>query len=352
MIEFYPFQHVRRPCQAAVIFILCLAGLTTTASAAELQFREATLRDAATRLTKKITARIDHLGKKAHPIAEDCDLHVPLRSNDFRIPMIGEVKNACSIPEDATPTSLRDQIEEAIGDNDVPVVGVFRIWLEHPPKGKTIQREGGTLPAYNNSNPDHQVELHPLLSIGDLDFHDHITDLKHKSARYTGYGTAELRTLLGKTINVRTLDRNGESYVAISGAKMGYNHWLLRAIVRGEPRPLDDAIAVTIDITDRGRAVKEAGSLTAFAIKGTAAYDTVQGLKPDDRVVFQALGRLSIATIMQAAAPGSGREVRLPIEFILLTIKSAGTAARKSETPSLLATATCLDELICGAAAQ
>ncbi len=47
----------------------------------------------------------------------------------------------------------------------MPVTGVFRVWLEHPPSGTASQTEAQRVPWYANSNPDHQVELHPLLEI-------------------------------------------------------------------------------------------------------------------------------------------------------------------------------------------
>ena len=84
-------------------------------SAAELRLRESLLTAQQDRVTATITAVVDHIGVTAHPISEDCDLHVPLRSRDIRVPFIGEVKNACS--EKPSGTSMAywsDQIYEEI----------------------------------------------------------------------------------------------------------------------------------------------------------------------------------------------------------------------------------------------
>src|SRR5213079_373251 len=104
-------------------------------------------------------------------IGDDCDLHVPLRSQEIRVAFIGEVKNACSEkPAGTTRAFWSHQIYEVTHGRAVPVTGVFRIWLEHPPAGATVQTESERAPWYANSNPDHQVELHPVTQIGSLDF--------------------------------------------------------------------------------------------------------------------------------------------------------------------------------------
>ncbi len=84
----------------------------SVALGAELHLREGLLQAQRDRVTATITATVDHLGPEAHPLdasttisSDDCDLHVPLRSRDIRVPFIGEVKNACSQKPSGAPAS-------------------------------------------------------------------------------------------------------------------------------------------------------------------------------------------------------------------------------------------------------
>src|SRR6266436_4963211 len=127
---------------AFLVFVTVLCAGALPALGAELQLRETLLQAQRDRVTATITAVVDHVGTSAHPISDDCDLHVPLRSREINIPFIGEVKNACSeIPPGASQAHWSDRIYEETHGRAVTVTGAFRIWLEHPPAGTAVQTE-------------------------------------------------------------------------------------------------------------------------------------------------------------------------------------------------------------------
>src|SRR5467141_3541851 len=104
-----------------------LTGLPSLTLAAELRLREARLQAQRDRVTATITAVVDHIGNEAHPIGDDCDLHVPLRSRDIRVAFIGEVKNACSEKPPGTSRAFwSNQIYDETHGRAVTVTGVFR----------------------------------------------------------------------------------------------------------------------------------------------------------------------------------------------------------------------------------
>ena len=192
---------------------------------AELHLRESLLQAQRDRVIVTITAEIDQLGERAHPLEEDCDLHVPLRSPDIRVPLLAELKNACSEKPAGMPLSYwSQQIAQEAGVGPVRVTGVFRVWLEHPPPGNQVQSEAAPLPAYPHSNPDHQVELHPLLQIASLDFLDHVKLIEEGDWYYEGYGPKELRTVLQKRLTVQRIGVQGQPYIRMRGTKTGFNH--------------------------------------------------------------------------------------------------------------------------------
>jgi hypothetical protein len=317
-------------------FALATLPWASTAQGAELRLRESLLEAQRDRATIALTATVNHIGDEAHPLdaskpmsGDDCDLHVPLRSRDVHVPLLGEVKNACSMkPAGESRAFWSERIDEETFGQAVPVTGVFRIWLEHPPKGGKIQSEAQRVPAYTNSNPDHQVELHPLLSVGSLDFTDHVQRIRDGSKVGHGYGPSELKKLLWlkkqggeerKTISVRRMTIKDEPYIAIVGSKMDFNHWDLRGRVAEGPAPLEDGTRIRLDILQGNSVIPGALGIPAVSIKGTAADVRVSQLAAGEIVQFQALVRLYVSAILDKAGSNS-KDIELPIEFIFLDV--------------------------------
>lgn len=306
--------------------ILILVGLVLLTEswpvqAGEIRLRESLLTAQRDRVTATITAVVDHIGATAHPISEDCDLHVPLRSRDIRVPFIGEVKNACSEKPPGTSAAYwSDQIYEETHGRAVAVTGAFRLWLEHPPTGATIQTETARVPWFANSNPDHQVELHPVTKIGTLDFLGHVKRIRNGTQTFTGYGTAQLKTVVKKKLTIERVTAGGESYIRIVGTKTGNNHWDLRGRVAGTPESLVDGTRISLDILQGNQVVLGAIGLSAVAIAGTAADTALQSLASGDVISFQALIRMYVPSIL-AQISNAATEIDLPVEFVILDVE-------------------------------
>lgn len=105
---------------------------------------------------------------QVHSISADCDVHVPLITTALFLPVLGEIKNACSMG----PT--RAQLV-ALGPGPMRVEGAFRIWFEGHDEGIPFREEDREVPAgYDNSGPPHVVEVHPITRVGDLDLLDRV----------------------------------------------------------------------------------------------------------------------------------------------------------------------------------
>ena len=311
-------------CQWLVSLPSIVAALhlgVASASAAELRLRESLLNAQQGRVTSTITAVVDHLGDTAHPISDDCDLHVPLRSRDIRVPFIGEVKNACSEKPAGTSAAFwSDRIYEETHGRAVTVSGAFRVWLEHPPAGTVVQSEADRVPWFGNSNPDHQVELHPVTKIGSLDFLGHVKRIAAGTQTFTGYGTTELKTILKKKLTIQRVMVVGESYVRIVGTKTGNNHWNLRARVAGTPEVLPDGTRVQLDILRGNQVVPGALGVSAVTIAGTTADTAAQSFASGDIINFQALIRMHMPTLL-ASLSITPTEIALPVEFVILDVE-------------------------------
>ena len=303
--------------------VATLLILVSQALAAELQLRESVLQVQRDRVTMTITAVVDHLGERAHPLSEDCDLHVPLRSREIRVPFIGELKNACSEkPAGTSQAFWSDRIYEETHGLAVSVSGAFRIWLEHPPTGTAVQTEGARVPWYGNSNPDHQVELHPLVRVGSLDFSSHIKRIRDGGNSFAGYGPAQLSAILNKKLTIQRITIQGEPYVRIKGTKTGNNHWDLRARIASAPESLADGTRVRLDILNGNQVVSGALGLVAVSVAGTVADTRLQAVASGDIVRFQALIRMQLATLLDQLGP-SEQQISLPVEFVLLDVETS-----------------------------
>src|SRR5438034_3014553 len=121
-LRFCDERILRRLLLASIPSLVLL--LPTLVLGAELRLRESLLVAQRDRVPATISAVVDHIGATAHPISEDCDLHVPLRSRDIRVPFIGEVKNACSEKPAGTSTAYwSDRIYDETHGRAVSVSG-------------------------------------------------------------------------------------------------------------------------------------------------------------------------------------------------------------------------------------
>lgn len=302
-----------------VLLVVCLSS--ASAWAAELRLRKSLLEQQQDRVTITITAVADHIGDSPHPILEDCDLHVPLRTDDIRVSVLGELKNACSTPPADGATSWTERIYRETHGRAVPVTGVFRIWLEHPPSGSTIQSEDDRVPWYDNSNPDHQVELHPLLRIGGLDFFAHIRRIEENGEAFENlYGPSKLKTVLKKKITIQEIASGSDVLVDIRGKKTVYNHWGLRGRVVSPPAQLADGTRILLDVFDGTNVIPGATNIPAVTATGTDADGAVQDLHVGDFVNFQALIRMDLVTVLEHASV-QPEEIGQPFEFVLLDVQ-------------------------------
>jgi hypothetical protein len=305
----------------AVGLVLLILSIPCSLLGAELHLRESLVVAQRDRVTATVTAVVDHIGTQAHPLSEDCDLHVPLRSREIRVAFIGEVKNACSEKPPGTPLNhWSNRIYDETHGVAVTVTGVFRIWLEHPPTGTAVQTEANRVPWYKDSNPDHQVELHPLIRVGSLDFTGHVKRIRDGAQSFTGNGPDKLPTVLNKKLTIQRIQIQGEPHVRIKGTKTGFNHWNLRARVVASPEVVVDGTRLRLDVLKGSQVVPKALGLSAVAVAGTLAQTKVQPLVPGDIIEFQALVRMHLPTILDRIS-STAQEIPLPVEFVFLDLE-------------------------------
>jgi hypothetical protein len=295
------------------------AAATPMAIAAELHLRESLLIQQSSRVTITASAQIAKIGPvhgldtSAPMSGDDCDVHMGLSSDDLRVPFVGEVKNACS-----TEPPSGDKWSTAIlaerSDGVASFTGAFRLWLEHPPS--YVQTESDPEPV-NGSNPAHQVELHPLIEIGQIDLRSNVRWIEKDGDQGFGYGPTQFRDVLTWTIEIEPISYNNERYVRIAGKQFKYNHWTLRARANGPAEQLDDGVRVHASILDADDTVL-AQDVSLLGATGTAGGTKLAGVSAGQAFEFLALSTMDIPTLLREEATTGAHEIAVPIAFIVL----------------------------------
>ncbi len=297
--------------------ILFLLMAPSSLFAAEIWLRESVVKKHLNDILVTIQATPDHIGEKARPIKQDCNLHVPLRSNDIKVAILGEIKNACSQPEKMAATYWSSKLKPLEGQI-IEAKGVLRVWLEHPPQGGKRQCECDPLPRYTNSTPNHMVQLHPLTQLGNISFLEMTRGVQKGDIPYIGFRGGKLpSTLNRKRISIRRVSKAGETYIAIKGSRTGYSHWTLLAVVMSTAEKRKDGHAFDVAVVHRDGFMER--NLRALTIKGTAADKSTESLEVNDEVVLFGIMRLDLALIERKAGQ-KWKTIPMPYELIVLDI--------------------------------
>lgn len=162
--------------------------------------------------------------------------------------------------------------------------------------------------------------MHPVTQIGALDFLGHVKRIRRGSQTFAGYGPSQLTTVINKKLTVQRRQVGGVAFVRLVGTKTGNNHWDLRGRMVGAPESLADGTRIRLDILQGDQVVPGALGIPAVAIAGTAAHTAVQPLGAGDVVIFQALIRMHLPTILDQVSD-TATEIGLPVEFVLLAVE-------------------------------
>ncbi len=297
--------------------VLLLLVAPSSLLAAEIWLRERVVKKHRHDILVTIRATPEHIGEKARPIEKDCNLHVPLRSKDIRVAILGGIKNACSQPE-RTPANYWSRKLKPLEGQVLEAEGVLRVWLEHPPQGGKRQCECDPLPRYTSSTPDHMVQLHPLTRLGGISFLEMTRGVQKRDIPFIGHRGGKLpSTLNRRKISIRRVDKEGEPYIAVKGSRTGFSHWTLLAVVMSVAEKRKDGHVFDVAVVHRDGFMER--NLRALTIMGTTADKSAGSLEVNDEVVLFGIMRLNLDVIERKAGP-KWKSIPMPYELIVLDI--------------------------------
>src|SRR5712692_3144498 len=113
------------------------------------------------RATIDATYTVDKAHQKPNPPSKDGDIHVAGRAPEIGLAAVAEVMNAAGQPKALA------LVKDAQGSGTpVKMTGAWRIWCEHGGDVEHIQ--GDPLDPFLTTNPPHVFEIHPLLTLNDV----------------------------------------------------------------------------------------------------------------------------------------------------------------------------------------
>jgi hypothetical protein len=113
---------------------------------------------------------IDMAHKKSNPPSKDGDLHIAGRSSTIGLPVVAEIMNA---KYEKAAVDLVHKLEGS--GSPVHLKGIWRIWCEHA--GDDTETQGEAINKITTTNPSHVFEVHPVLSLGDLNLGDSLVPI-------------------------------------------------------------------------------------------------------------------------------------------------------------------------------
>jgi hypothetical protein len=117
----------------------------------------------------KVTIETDYVVEKVskiHAAKDDGEVHIGGIALEAELPTVAELTN----PSTTNAGFFKSLEGKSKADRTVHMTGVWRFWCEHA--GTKDQIQGGPLPAFTTSNPDHVFEIHPIIQFKDQDLLD------------------------------------------------------------------------------------------------------------------------------------------------------------------------------------
>lgn len=265
------------------------------------------------------TFEIDKHHNSPNPIgsgSDDGDIHIAGRDNVVKLPMVAEIINGAN-----EPTALSFLLQSAAGEK-VPLIGVWRLWFEHPGSEDQIQGNAVALP--KNTNPDHIFEFHPVVKFGNIDVLNSFDAIKNDQDEFRGYPAEKAFDAYEKRPGTITRSKTA---IMITSNKAGYNYAEFQMRLTGSPKDVGDGYMVMATVYNAKAktsddAVVEESRRMVF-VKGSKPADAVKDLKKGAKLHVLGIPRVNLNMVYAIASGLQGDEEyseSLPYEMIIVAV--------------------------------
>lgn len=266
------------------------------------------------------TFRVDKHHNTPNPIgggSDDGDIHIAGRDSVVLLPMVAEIINGKR--EDDTFNFMM----QTTAGQSIPIVGVWRLWFEHP--GHDDQIMGLTVPVPTNTNPDHIFEFHPVAKFGDFDCLDSFLPIADQSHEFRGYPADKAFGAYEQRPGTIT---QSNTAIMIMSNKAGYNYAEFEMRLTGKPKDVGDGYIVLANVFNAG-APANAEPLTQeprrmIFVKGSKPADKIATMKKGDTLHVLGIPRVNLNEVYAIANGLQGHEEYseggLPYEMIIVAL--------------------------------
>jgi hypothetical protein len=266
------------------------------------------------------TFQVDKHHDAPNPIgggSEDGDIHIAGRDSVVKLPMVAEIING------KRENDTFDFLMHTTAGQSVPLIGVWRLWFEHP--GHEDQVQGEPVPTPTDTNPDHIFEFHPVAKFGDFDCLDSFVPIADQSNEFRGYPA----TTAFKSYEQRpgTITASNTA-IMITSNRAIYNYAEFEMRLTGKPKDVGDGYIVFADVFNAG-APANADPLTEkprrmVFVKGSKPADKIATMKKGDKLHVLGIPRVNLNEVLAVATGLQGHEEYseggLPYEMIIVAL--------------------------------
>ena len=265
------------------------------------------------------TFKIDKHHNSPNPIgsgSDDGDIHIAGRDSVVKLPMVAEIINGAK-----EPSALDFLLQSTAGDK-IPLIGVWRLWFEHPGSENQIQGEEISVP--KNTNPDHIFEFHPVVKFGDFDVLNSFGPIEDEEAEFRGYSAEKAFAAYEKRPGTITKSKTA---IMITSNKAGFNYVEFQMRLAGKPKDVGDGYIVFANVYNANAKANDdpvvEESRRMVFVKGSAPADAVKDLKKGNKLHVLGIPRVNLNLVYAIASELQGDEEyseSLPYEMIIVAI--------------------------------
>ena len=248
--------------------------------------------------------------------SDDGDIHIAGRDSVVRLPMVAEIINGAKEP------NALDFLLKSTAGEEISLVGVWRLWFEHP--GSEDQVQGAKVATPKNTNPDHIFEFHPVVKFGDIDVLNSFAPIENDEAEFRGYPAEKAFDSYEKRPGTIT---KSNTAIMITSNKAGFNYAEFQMRLAGKPKDVGDGYIVFGNIynakakSSDDPVVEEPRRM--IFVKGSKPADAVKDLKKGDKLHVLGIPRVNLNAVYAIASNLKGDEEysdALPYEMIIVAI--------------------------------
>jgi len=272
------------------------------------------------RATISTTFEVDKFHKKPNKIgtgSEDGDVHIAGRDSVVMLPMVAEILNG---------KLENDTFKFLLGMNEgesVPLVGVWRLWFEHPGSEDMVQ--GAPVAEPEDTNPDHVFEFHPVTKFGAFDCRDSLLPIIDAAKEFRGHPAEKAFTSYEQRPGTISKTTNG---IMIMSNKAGFNYVEFEMRLTGKPKEVADGFIVLANVFNVGES-EEGEPLTEqprrmIFVKGSPPGDAIANMKKGQTLHVLGIPRVNLDEVLAIAdgLPGHDEYASggLPYEMIIVAV--------------------------------